>query len=207
MEYGNFKFEFKRTKFYMEAPGNERKLWNRFKKISSKRLGRRNLVTDLNLHKDSKKLWTRRFNAFDRVIKTKEEEKIRKTYSFSIAKNGSRRDKLWRRVEEDRKKLTLWPPSQRAIESISVGSGPSKRSIVHSVTERFGSMEDLMSRIPTLFRVTLTGLDPGYKDRAKGENLFLFRASEVRRLATETFSAILWFIFEMIERGAYDWTR
>lgn len=207
MEYGNFKFEFKRTKFYMEAPGNERKLWNRFKKISSKRLGRRNLVTDLNLHKDSKKLWTRRFNAFDRVIKTKEEEKIRKTYSFSIAKNGSRRDKLWRRVEEDRKKLTLWPPSQRAIESISVGSGPSKRSIVHSVTERFGSMEDLMSRIPTLFRVTLTGLDPGYKDRAKGENLFLFRASEVRRLATKTFSAILWLIFEMIERGAYDWTR
>lgn len=191
----------------MEAPGNERKLWNRFKKISSKRLGRRNLVTDLNLHKDSKKLWTRRFNAFDRVIKTKEEEKIRKTYSFSIAKNGSRRDKLWRRVEEDRKKLTLWPPSQRAIESISVGSGPSKRSIVHSVTERFGSMEDLMSRIPTLFRVTLTGLDPGYKDRAKGENLFLFRASEVRRLATKTFSAILWLIFEMIERGAYDWTR
>lgn len=191
----------------MKAPGNERKLWNRFKKISSKRLGRRNLVTDLNLHKDSKKLWTRRFNAFDRVIKTKEEEKIRKTYSFSIAKNGSRRDKLWRRVEEDRKKLTLWPPSQRAIESISVGSGPSKRSIVHSVTERFGSMEDLMSRIPTLFRVTLTGLDPGYKDRAKGENLFLFRASEVRRLATKTFSAILWLIFEMIERGAYDWTR
>lgn len=139
--------------------------------------------------------------------KKKKKFERRSEYSFSIAKNGSRRDKLWRRVEEDRKKLTLWPPSQRAIESISVGSRPSKRSIVHSVTERFGSMEDLMSRIPTLFRVTLTGLDPGYKDRAKGENLFLFRASEVRRLATKTFSAILWLIFEMIERGAYDWTR
>lgn len=94
-------------------------------------------------------------------------------YSFSTAKNGSRRDKLWRRVEEDRKKLTLWPPSQRAIESISVGSGPSKRSIVHSVTERFGSMEDLMSRIPTLFRVTLTGLETrGTKTERKGRIYF-----------------------------------
>lgn len=99
------------------------------------------------------------------ILKKKEEERM---------KNGTRRDKLWWR-KTARSSPFDPTPSQRAIESISVGSGPSKRSIVRPVTEseRFGSMEDLMSRIPTLFRVTVTGPGPGLQ-RQKGKGRIYF---------------------------------
>lgn len=122
------------------------------------------------------------------ILKKKEEERM---------KNGTRRDKLWWR-KTARSSPFDPTPSQRAIESISVGSGPSKRSIVRPVTEseRFGSMEDLMSRIPTLFRVTVTGPGPGLQ-RQKGKGRIYFYLEH----RNETFFALR-LIFEMIERRA-----
>lgn len=103
--------------------------------------------------------------------------------STSRSRRGTKPDAINYNVveapsKEDRKKLTLRPPSQSAIESISVGSGPSKRPIVQPVTERFGSMEDLMSRIPTLFHVTLTGLTSLQTQRSVSSNILSIGSEE-----------------------------